>query len=52
MFGVILVFSSDETEKNNFHCYARPFNLDDLHNLDDIIVKVSEKINYSESNYK
>lgn len=42
MFGEILVFGDIET-KSNFHCFARPFNIDDLYNLDDVIVKVFEK---------
>ena len=38
--------------KRIFHCYAGPLNLDDLYDLDDITVKVSEKITFTKNNYK
>lgn len=46
MFGETLIFDDNEAKKNNFHRYARPFNLDNF------IVEVSKKINYFENNYK
>ena len=52
MSGNIWIFGDNKTKKNNFYDCAKPFNLDVFYNLDYILVKVSEKINCFENNYK
>ena len=52
MFRKILIFADNKTKENNFYDYAKPFNLDAFYNLGYILVKIFEKVNCFENNYK